>query len=116
MDIIQLLIIRIIINSYNNNYFYLINHFQIIHIDGGKAKKPKIPEFNHSTLPYEIIIQQNTIINNLGVFNLKLNINAKKCYQLINIENIPEFLNKFISKYYILIIYYNIYFNLYYIF
>ncbi|XP_072766281.1 uncharacterized protein [Anoplolepis gracilipes] len=40
---------------------------RIIHIDGVKAKKTKVPEFNQGTLPYELIICSNTIISNLVI-------------------------------------------------
>lgn len=64
---------------------------------------PKVQEFNRGTLPYEIIIQSNTIINNIGSFDLKSNIGKGKCEKLINFEDIPRYLNKFIRKKYILI-------------
>ncbi|XP_071642147.1 uncharacterized protein [Temnothorax longispinosus] len=64
----------------------------IVHIDGAKAKKTKVPEFNQGTLPYELIIRSNTIINNLGTFDLKTVINAIKP-QLVNLSDVFQHLN-----------------------
>ncbi|XP_011863913.1 PREDICTED: uncharacterized protein LOC105559885 [Vollenhovia emeryi] len=71
---------------------------KIIHIDGAKAKKPKITDFNHGTLPYELIVCSNTIINILGTFDIKLNINAVQP-QKVTLTKIPEYLNSYIGKY-----------------
>lgn len=62
------------------------------------GQRLKIADLNHDTLPYELIIRSNTIINNLGIFNLKSKINAVKP-KLINIPNIPEYLGTCIRKY-----------------
>jgi len=75
-------------------HFYIL---QIIHIDGAKARRPKVTDFNHGTLPYELIIYSNTIINNLGTFDLKTKINTIQP-QVITFEKIPEHLNSLISK------------------
>lgn len=64
-----------------------------------KAKKPKTADFNRGTVPYEIVIQQYTIINNIGSFDLKANIENRKLRQLVLLQDIPTFLNKFIRKY-----------------
>jgi len=56
-----------------------------------------VTDFNHGTLPYELIIYSNTIINNLGAFDLKAKINTIQP-QIITLEKIPEHLNSLISK------------------
>ncbi|XP_072760985.1 uncharacterized protein [Anoplolepis gracilipes] len=65
---------------------------RIIHIDRAKAKKTKVPEFNQGTLPYELIIRSNTIISNLGLFDLKKIIHSVQP-KLIELSNIPNHLN-----------------------
>jgi len=70
---------------------------QIIHIDGANAKKPKISEFNQSTLSYELIIRSNTFINNIGAFDLR-KINTVQL-QLVKLADICEHLNSCIRKY-----------------
>lgn len=68
-------------------------------------------EFNHGTLPYELIIRTNTLVNNLGIFNLKTVIDAIKP-RLITLLDIPEYLNTCVRKCIITILvqvyYYNI--------
>lgn len=54
--------------------------------------------FNQGSLPFELIINSNTIINNLGVFNIKKNIHAVQT-SIIQLPNIPEYLNQYIRKY-----------------
>ncbi|XP_071642074.1 uncharacterized protein [Temnothorax longispinosus] len=61
----------------------------IVHIDGAKAKKTIFPEFNQGTLSYELIIRSNTIINNLGTFDLKTAIKP----QLVNLSDVFQHLN-----------------------
>jgi len=56
-----------------------------------------VTDYNHSTLPYELIIYSNTIINNLGTFDLKTKINTIQP-QIITFEKIPEHLNSLISN------------------
>jgi len=65
-----------------------------------------MPEFNQGTLPYELIIRSNTIINNLGSFDLKKVINAVQP-KLIKLSEIPDHLNSCVRKlfyYYIIIV------------
>lgn len=70
---------------------------KIIHIDGAKAKKPKISDFNHGTLPYELIIRSNTIVNNLGTYDLKMIINTVQP-SIVEMSNIPNYINMYIRK------------------
>jgi len=56
-----------------------------------------VTDFNHGILSYELIIYSNTIINNLGTFDLKTKINTIRP-QRITFEKIPEHLNSIISK------------------
>lgn len=38
-------------------------------MDGVQARTPKIARFNNGNVPYELQIQNNTIISNLGAYN-----------------------------------------------
>jgi len=49
-------------------------------------------------LPYELIIRSNTIISNLGVFNLKMKIRAVQP-EMVNFSEISEHLNSCVRKY-----------------
>jgi len=69
-----------------------------VHIDGAKAKQTKLSTFNQGTLPYELIIRSNTIINTLGNFDLKSSVKEVQL-QLVNFHDIPEHLNSCICKY-----------------
>ncbi|XP_029177661.1 uncharacterized protein LOC114945571 [Nylanderia fulva] len=71
---------------------FYIQPNRIVHIDGAKAKKVKIPEFNKGTLQYELIIRSNTTINTLGNFDLKKNIQAVQP-QLVELCDVPQHLN-----------------------
>ncbi|XP_029167920.1 uncharacterized protein LOC114943513 [Nylanderia fulva] len=71
---------------------FYIQPNRIVHIDGAKAKKVKIPEFNQGTLQYELIIRSNTTINTLGNFDLKKNIQAVQP-QLVELCDVPQHLN-----------------------
>ncbi|XP_029159109.1 uncharacterized protein LOC114931302 [Nylanderia fulva] len=71
---------------------FYIQPNRIVHIDGAKAKKVKIPEFNQGTLQYELIIRSNTTINTLGNFDLKKNIQAMQP-QLVELCDVPQYLN-----------------------
>ncbi|XP_039311975.1 uncharacterized protein LOC120359231 [Solenopsis invicta] len=44
------------------------NH--IIHLDGAQARTPKISHFNNGNVPYELLIQPNTILCTLGKYNI----------------------------------------------
>ncbi|XP_011860161.1 PREDICTED: uncharacterized protein LOC105557513, partial [Vollenhovia emeryi] len=71
---------------------------QIIHIDGAKAKAPLNSIFNQGTLPYELVVNRNTLINNLGTFDLLQVINAAQA-KLIELNSIPDHLNSCVRKY-----------------
>lgn len=68
-----------------------------MHIDGAKAKQIKIPEFNRGTLGYELIVRSNTIINNLGSYNLKNMIKMIQP-QLVDFCDISKYFNSCIGK------------------
>lgn len=76
-NIYYILYIFIHICARNFNYWY-IYILQIIHIDGAKAQKPKIPDFNKGTLPYELNIRGSTVMNNLEVCDLKTSTFSEK--------------------------------------
>lgn len=61
------------------------------------AKKPKVQDFNQGTLPYELIIRSNTIINNIGPFDLKKAIHTVQA-RLVQLQEISEHLNSCIRK------------------
>jgi hypothetical protein len=65
---------------------------QIIHVDGAKAKITKVCGFNNGTLPYELIILPNTVVNNLGIYNLKIKIDAIQPKE-VEFLDVPEYLN-----------------------
>ncbi|XP_029171953.1 uncharacterized protein LOC114941216 isoform X1 [Nylanderia fulva] len=46
-----------------------LNH--IIHLDGVQARTPKISRYNNGNVPYELQIQSNTTISNLGKYNME---------------------------------------------
>lgn len=89
---------RIQVVAWNEEVERVKHHLQpnrIIHIDGAKAKIPKVSDFNHGTLPFELIIRSNTIINSLGEFNIKDNIQIKHV-PIIELIDIPDYLNQYI--------------------
>jgi len=70
-----------------------------------------MPEFNQGTLPYELIVRSNTIISNLGVFDLKMKIRAVQP-QMVDFSEISEHLNSCVRKYlhmYICLLYLHMY-------
>ncbi|XP_071582104.1 uncharacterized protein [Temnothorax nylanderi] len=88
---------RVQIVAWNDEIDRIKNFLQpnrIIHIDGAKAKKPKIPDFNIGTLPYELIIRSNTVINHLGTFDIKKNISMQT--EEIQFKDVCNHLNSYI--------------------
>jgi len=65
-------------------------------LDGVQARNPKNIKFNNGNVPYELLIQPNTLISILGKYEPETikEIEPKKC-DLMDVLNTSECISKF---------------------
>lgn len=67
-------------------------------MDGVQARTPKLAQFNHGNVSFELLIKSNTIISNLGKYKPKT-INIEPIItSLNNVINTTECISKFHIK------------------
>jgi len=79
-------------------YYYkcIINYVFIdyIHLDGVQARTPKFTQFNNGNMPYELQLRSSTIINTLGKYELKNNVQSEH----VKFIDVGNTLNTCVSK------------------
>lgn len=78
-------------------------------MDGVQARIPKMANFNHGNLPYELLIRSNTIISNLGKYEPSQTFKEAIPVKLNEIFNTSERVCELLCYIHILILIYILY-------